>query len=162
MLLLCGKSGGALTHEMVAATFQQLITCITSETDPSFLASLYKCFTDSLIIVGGANSLGPELHRGIVDATKRQLQGLADKRRRRLAQAADELGNGVGDADPDGDADYDDLMLLEEMEDFALEDMAKLLMYLDSSHPLLVAVASVKELGTGRWDSDEDEGGSER
>ena len=60
------------------------------------------------------------------------------------------------------DADYDALMLLEEMEDFVLEDMAKLLMYLDSSYPLLVAVASVKELGTGRWDSDEDEGGSKR
>jgi importin-5 len=149
---------------MVAATFQQLITCIMNETDPSFLASLYKCFTDSLVTVGGPNLLGPELQGGIVDATKRQLQSFADKRRRRLAQAADELGagNSAGDAEPEGDADYDDLMLLEEMEDFALEDMAKLLHHLDPNHPLLVAVASVKELGTGRWDSDDDESDSER
>ena len=53
-------------------------------------------------------------------------------------------------------------MLLEEIEDFALEDMAKLLMMLDSNHPLLVAVASVRELGTGRWEVDGDDGDIEQ
>jgi hypothetical protein len=53
-------------------------------------------------------------------------------------------------------------MLLEEMEVFVLEDMAKLLMTLDSNHPSLVAVASVRELGTGRWEIDGDDGDIER
>jgi hypothetical protein len=149
---------------MVAGTFQKLITCVTSETDPSFLASLYRCFTDSLRIIGGATAIGPEFQRGIVEATKRQLQSIADQRRRRTAQTDDELGpgNGSREPDPEGDAEYDDSMLLEEMEDFALEDMAKLLVMLDSNHPLLVAVASVRELGTGRWEVDGDDGDIER
>jgi len=43
--------------------------------------------------------------------------------------------------------DKDDLGLIEEIEDFALEDMAKLLYYVDPQHPLLVAVSSMKDLG---------------
>lgn len=53
-------------------------------------------------------------------------------------------------------------MLIEEMEDFPLEDMAKMLMPFDANHPLLIAISSVRELGLhlGQWDS-EDEGGNE-
>lgn len=49
-------------------------------------------------------------------------------------------------------------MLLEEMEDFALEDMAKTLMAFDSIHPLLMAVASVRELGLhlSQWESEDE------
>jgi hypothetical protein len=47
--------------------------------------------------------------------------------------------------------------LLEEIEDFAQEDMGKMLMAFDSNHPLLVAVSSVKDLGFYSWDSDEDD-----
>jgi len=49
------------------------------------------------------------------------------------------------------------MALLEEIEDFALEDMGRMLTSLDSNHPLLVAVSSVKDLGFNSWDSDEEE-----
>lgn len=166
MLLACGKSGGALTHAMVAATFQQLITCILGESDASFLASLYKCFTDVLVVGGGPAALAPEFHVGIVEATTRQLQNLAGKRKSRATRAAVDRGEATGcggsggNGDAGGEVDDDDLALLEEMEDFALEDMARMLMCFDQNHPLLVAVASVRELAVGRWESD-DEGDSE-
>ncbi len=49
-------------------------------------------------------------------------------------------------------------MLIEEMEDFALEDMAKALRTLDPSHPLLIAVSSVRDLGLhlSDWEGEED------
>ena len=46
------------------------------------------------------------------------------------------------------------------MEDFALEDMAKMLMCFDPNHPLLVAISSVKELGLqlAQWEGEDNEG----
>ncbi|EMD36115.1 hypothetical protein CERSUDRAFT_156882 [Gelatoporia subvermispora B] len=151
MLLSCGKNSGTLTVQMVTATFSQLVNCIGTETDCSFLASLYKCFADSIRVLGGPSALSPEFHDGVIEATKRQLQMLADKRKARASRPSTDLTD-----------DREDLMLLEEMEDFALEDMAKLLAVFDPSHPLLMAVSSVRDLGMqlSQWDS-EDEGGNE-
>jgi len=151
MLISCGKNSGTLTNQMVAATFSQLVNCIGSETDSSFLASLYKCFCDCMRILGGASALSIEIHDGVVEATKRQLQNLADRRKGRANRPATEVAN-----------DKDDLMLLEEMEEFALEDMAKMLMAFDPNHSLLIAISSVRELGLhlDQWESD-DEGESE-
>lgn len=147
MLLACGKSSNTLTSPMVAATFHQLITCISTEHDPSFLASLYKCFTDSLRVIGGPSALSPEYQTGIIEATKRQLQLLAERRKGRANRAASEAGEN----------DKEEMALLEEIEDFALEDMGKMLIAFDGSHSLLVAVSSVKDLGFNSWDSDEDD-----
>lgn len=147
MLLACGKSSNTLTNSMVAATFHQLINCINTEHDASFLASLYKCFTDSLHVVGGPSALTPEYQSGIIEATKRQLQLLADRRKGRANRAASEAGEN----------DKEEMALLEEIEDFALEDMGKMLMVFDRNHALIIAVSSVKDLGFNSWDSDEDE-----
>jgi len=38
MLLSCGKTSNMLTTQMVSAIFHQLINCIGTETDPSFLS----------------------------------------------------------------------------------------------------------------------------
>ncbi|KZT00064.1 ARM repeat-containing protein [Laetiporus sulphureus 93-53] len=151
MLVSCGKASSTLTDQMVSATFSQLVNCIASETDCSFLASLYKCFTDGMRALGGPSMLAPQIHDGIMEATKHQLQGIADKRKARAARPASDLAD-----------EKDDLMLLEEMEDFALEDMAKMLIAFDSNHQLLIAVSSVRDLGLqlGQWES-EDEGGAE-
>jgi hypothetical protein len=145
MLLSCGKHSNTLTNQMVSATFLQLINCISAEHDASFLASLYKCFTDSLRIVGGPPSLSQEFHDGVIEATKRQLQLLADKRKHRSSRSLADLED-----------EREDLALLEEMEDFALEDMGKMLQYLDVNHPLLIAISSVRELGFNQWDDDEE------
>ncbi|KAF9809312.1 hypothetical protein IEO21_07461 [Rhodonia placenta] len=151
MLMSCGKNSGTLTNHMVSATFSQVVNCIGGETDASFLASLYKCFSDCTRVLGGPAALPVEISDGVMEVTKRQLQNLADKRKARAARPASEVDN-----------DKDDLMLIEEMEDFALEDMAKMLMPFDANHPLLIAISSVRELGLhlGQWDS-EDEGGNE-
>jgi hypothetical protein len=192
-LIRCGKDSGTLTPPMLSATFLQLITCIGLETDPSFLASLYKCFAETLRIVGGpgASGLAPELYAGVVEASRRQLQNLAERRKYRahVRQPSDGGGGGGGadagaggnggdtrrrrrrldagsddgdvsgendDGDGDDNDDDDDLALLEEMEDFALEDMAQMLQEFDPKHPLLIAISSVKDLGQSRWDDGRD------
>jgi hypothetical protein len=146
MLLSCGKASNTLTTQMVSASLHQLINCISSETDSSFLASLFKCFADSLKVMGGPTALSQEFRDGIIEATKRQLQTFADKRKNRTQRPSSELAD-----------DKEELALTEEIEDFALEDMAKLLYYMDPKHPLLVAVSSVKDLGLNQEESDEDE-----
>jgi hypothetical protein len=148
-LIACGKSSGTLTNQIVSASFLQLINCIGTEEDESFLASLYKCFTDTLRIVGSLSTLSTEFRNGIIEATKRRLQSIADRRKHRAQRPVADLED-----------DREDLVLLEKMEDFALEDMGKMLQYFDTNHPLLIAISSVKELGFNHWDS-EDEGDGE-
>jgi len=148
MLLSCGKESGTLTNQMVSATFLQLINGISTERDSTFLASLYKYFSESLRVVGGPEALSPQFHEGIIEATKRQLHTLADKRKARVARA-----NNPAFA---AEVDRDEMALVEEIEDFALEDMGKMLTTFDINHPLLVAVASVRDLGFNTYDSDEE------
>lgn len=140
LLFSCGKNSGTLTSQMVAASFLQLIHSIRAETDPSFLSSLYRALADGLRVVG-IPALTPDLQAALIEATKHQLQTLADKRKRRAESPED---------------DREELALLEEVEEFALEDMEKLLKMLDGQHPLLVAVSSVRDLGFNQWDSEEE------
>ncbi|KAH7909589.1 ARM repeat-containing protein [Hygrophoropsis aurantiaca] len=148
LLFECGTSSSTLTPQMVAASFVQLIRCMQIETDPSFLTSMYRTFIDGIQVVG-LPALTPELHAGVIEATKHQLQVLADKRKDRSQRP---------------DAKLDDIKkemsLMEELEEFALEDMERLLKMLDPQHPLLIAVSSVRELGINQYDS-EDEGDSD-
>ncbi|KAF9218740.1 ARM repeat-containing protein [Gyrodon lividus] len=148
LLMACGKSSGTLTPEMVSASLSKLVYCVQIESDASFLTSLYKSVADTLRVVG-IPALTPVLTGGLMDATKHQLQRLADKRKHRSQRPAAELED-----------DREELALLEEMEEFALEDMERLLKMLDGQHPLLIAVSSVRELGFNQWDS-EDEGASD-
>ena len=135
MLLSCGKESGTLTNQMVSAMFLQLINGISTERDSTFLASLYKYFLESLRVIGGPEALSPQFHEGIIEATKLQLHTIADKRKTRVARA----NNPAFAAEVDGDV----MALVEEIEDFALEDMGKMLSSFDINHPLLIAVASV-------------------
>lgn len=146
MLIACGKNSGTLTNQMVSATFSQLIHCISTESDASFLSSLYKCIVDCLRILGGPSALPSELHASVLEATKRQLQTIADKRKVRTARPQAEIED-----------EKEDLALIEEMEEFALEDISKLLSMFDPNHSLLIAISSVRELGLGldAWDSEE-------
>jgi importin-5 len=50
----------------------------------------------------------------------------------------------------------EEMALLEEMEDFASEDMSKMLHYSDPYYPLLIAVSGVRELGFNQWGDDND------
>ena len=108
MLLVCGKQSGTLTPQMLSAVFAQLITAARMEPDASFLASLFRCLADCVLVAGGgssggasssvelgakpADALPQDLRDGILDSVRYQLQGLADKRKgraRRLGLSRD-------------------------------------------------------------------------
>jgi hypothetical protein len=146
MLITCGMQSSTLTPEMVYATFRQLVTCIGTENDASFVASLYKCFADCAKLVGGPSAVPDDAKTALVEVSKRQLQVLAEKRKRRGGKTALEIED-----------EREDLALFEELEGFALDDMEKTLQYLDPSHPLLVAVSGVRQLGLGlnQWEDEE-------
>jgi hypothetical protein len=131
---------------MVSATFHQLIVCIRAEHDSSFLASLYKCFGDSLRVIGGVQALPQEFYDGIVEATSQQLHLMAEKRKGRASLPPADIEN-----------EKEDIALIEEIEEFALEDMGKTLTALDTNHQLLVAISSIKALGFNQWDSEGEE-----
>ncbi|KAI0350577.1 ARM repeat-containing protein [Trametes cingulata] len=151
VLISCGKNSGTLTNQMVAATLSQVINCIGNETDSSFLASLYKCFLDTVLVLGGPAALAPEFRQGVIDATKRQLNALADKRKARAARPAHELRE-----------DREDLALIQEMEDFAIEDMQKVLRTVDAPGELMIAVSSLRQLALNLsdWESEDESAGS--
>ncbi|KAF8880336.1 hypothetical protein CPB84DRAFT_1792588 [Gymnopilus junonius] len=152
ILLACGKQSNTLTNAMVAAVFTHLITCINSEQDSTFLASLYKYFSESMRVIGGPPALPQQFHDGVMEATKRQLQSIADRRKARAVRVSSAASSNAGV----GDWDRDEMVLLEEMEDFALEDMGKMVAEFDTNHPLLVAVSGVRDLGFNTYDSDEE------
>ena len=136
-LLLCGKNSGTLTTEMVSATFSQLVNCIASERDINFLSSLYKCFTGCMNVIGGSVGLPPQIHEGIMEGTRRQLQSMADKRKKRSEEARA----------PGSEDRKELLMWSEEVEDYALDEIATMLKGFNETHEMLVAVASVRDLG---------------
>lgn len=182
MLLVCGKQSNTLTPQMLHAVFTQLISVLAAESDASFLASLFKCVADCVRVVGGPAQLLPEFRDGVLAATRAQLQTLAEKRKVRqmrhpeLVQSLSLGGGGGGGGNGHGNGrngapgaqvgasgagdpfedEREELLLLEELEDFALEEAGKMLKYFDPGHPLLIAVSSVKELGIRQddWESE--------
>ncbi|EKM53787.1 uncharacterized protein PHACADRAFT_260306 [Phanerochaete carnosa HHB-10118-sp] len=150
MLLSCGKNSGTLTPHMVNASFTQVITCTGGEEEVSLLSSLFRCFNECMRVVGGPQALPQEVHDGIIQVTKHQLQSIANHRKARAGRPAADLAD-----------EKEDLMLAEEMEDFVLEDMSKMLRTLDPNHNLLIAVGSVRELGLhlDQWESGDEGGG---
>jgi importin-5 len=93
MLLSCGKTSNTLTTLMLSASFYQLINCIGSKTNPSFLAPLFECFSDSLKVVGGHSALALEFQTGVTDVMKQEVQTLVDKRKNRSQHPSSELAD---------------------------------------------------------------------
>ncbi|KAI9441935.1 ARM repeat-containing protein [Lactarius indigo] len=118
---------------MVANVMQHVGSVITQETDSTFLASLFKSATDSMRAWGDSHW---RMRRS------NSCRQLADRRKARSARTAAEI-----------EEDREDLALLEEMEEFALEELAKMLAIFDPNHP-------VRDLGLGlgAWDGDGDRG----
>lgn len=161
LLAACGKAAGTLTPEVVHASLAKVVYCIRMERDPTFVASLYKAIGDTLRVVG-VGALTPELTNGLMDGTRVQLQHMAERRRSRgsgLGASGPGPGaGGQGQAQGQDEEEQEELALVEEMEAFALEDMEKTLRILDAHHPLLIAIASVRQLGSGRtWDESGEE-----
>ena len=137
---------------MVTATFNQLVSCIRSESDASFLVSFDKYFTDSLLVIGGRFNLPQEYHYSIIDATKHQLQVLADKWKGwsiRLARAGEIDG-----------LDKEDVSLYKQLEEYMLQKMERLLselLYGNEKQVLRIAISSVRDLGLNDWDDDDND-----
>lgn len=144
-LLTCGKDSGTLTPHMVSATFTQVVNAIATEADPSYLTSLLKCFSECMRVAGGAARLPHEVRDGVVEASKRQLQSIADRRRARERMSARDIEDR-----------REDLMLIGEVEDIALDEIREIVSEFDPHHPLLVAVGSVSELGLHLKELDDD------
>lgn len=150
MLLACGKNSGTLTPQMVNASFSQVVNCIAAEKDPTFFSSLYRCFNDCMRVAGGPAGLPQEVKDAALEATTRQLQLIADRRKSRAGLSTKELED-----------DREDIRLVQEIEDYAFEDMVKTVSTVDPESSLLIAISSVRELGLDLGDS-EDEALAER
>ena len=138
--------------QMVTAIFNQLVSCISSESDTSFLVPFYKCFTDSLLIIGGYFNLPQEYYYSIIDATKNQLQVPADKQKGWSIQLAR-----AGEVDG---WDKEDISLYKQLEEFMLQEMKRLLSELldgNEKQVLRIAISSVRDLGLNDWDDDDND-----
>lgn len=146
--------------DFISAVFGPIIEGITSEQDSGFLASLYKCFADSLRSLSGTEARGREilalssrpsqpqtngfsqpqsqspLEAAFVKATQNQLHALATRRQNRTGRIHS----------LDWREEHEDMLLIEEMEGFALEEMQKALEVVDPASSLLVAISHVREM----------------
>jgi hypothetical protein len=135
ILLVCGKESQTLAPAMVDAVYERLVRAISVESDAGFLASLIKCFTDSLRVLK-IESISPVYIEGGLKAIGQQLHLLAQRRKERSSRIRGK----------DWEEEREDLLLIEEMEDFALFEVEGLLKFLDPHHPLLFALSSIRDL----------------
>jgi hypothetical protein len=166
MLISCAKATNQLSQEIFSAVFQQLITVISQEPDASYLASLYKCFHDTSLLISPSR-IPPTFIDALFKATSSQLHAIAQKRKNRQGMSERQL-----------EEEREDLALTEEMEDFALEDMGKVIRLFGENgggvggdngqaqanaqahaQQLMIALGSVKELavinGAVDWESEQ-------
>ncbi|CAE6364489.1 unnamed protein product [Rhizoctonia solani] len=136
-LVMSGNTTGVITPEELNAIFLQVTRAIQPEGDAGFLGSLCKCLADSLLAVGSQAIVAP-LANEISVACKAQLAALASRREMRARR----IKRG-----PEWEEDKEDMLLLQELEDVAFEEMGRLLGFLDPNHPLLIAIGSIKEMG---------------
>lgn len=133
---MAAKTARIVNDEFTAAIFDPIVGGLGSEMDAGFLASLFKCFADSLKTLGGQSALSAATEEAFFTATQNQLHTLATRR-----QARSERIHGSDWAE-----EQEDMLLMEEMEGFALEEMQKALEIIDPQSSLIVAVGSVKAL----------------
>lgn len=136
-LIASGNSTGEISPDEMNAIFLQITRAIQPEGDAGFLGSLCKCLADCLL-VAGRQAIIPPLVNEISTACKAQLAALASRREMRARR----IKHG-----PEWEEDKEDILLLQELEDTAFDEMNRLLGFLDPNHPLLIAIGSIKEMG---------------
>ncbi|QRV93246.1 importin subunit beta-3 [Ceratobasidium sp. AG-Ba] len=124
-LITSGNSTGVISPDEMNAIFLQITRAIQPEGDSGFLASLCKCLADSLLVVGRQAIIAP-LANEISAACKAQLAALASRREMRARRV--KYG-------PEWEEDKEDMLLLQELEDSAFDEMGRLLKFLDPNHP---------------------------
>lgn len=98
LLLSTGLQSSTLTPPMLHASLHQLTSSINDEQDPSYLASLIKAFADCVLIISKHSAAlgeggGIEGYKeAVLEATKRQLSVVAERRRVRAARYGGEVG----------------------------------------------------------------------
>ncbi|KAB5590286.1 Ran-binding protein 6 [Ceratobasidium theobromae] len=124
-LVASGNTTGVISPDELNAIFLQVTRAIQPEGDAGFLGSLCKCLTDSLTTIG-RQIIVPPLINEITGACKAQLSALASRREMRARR----IKRG-----PEWAEDKEDMLLLQELEDAALDEMTALLTFLDPNHP---------------------------
>lgn len=127
------KHTNLINAEFSSAVFTPIIEGINSEMDAGFLASLYKCFADSLRSLGRA-AISDVNYASFITATRHQLHSLATKRQMRAERIHGR----------DWQEEQEDMMLMEELEGFALDEVQNALELFDPSDALLVAIGSIR------------------
>ncbi|KAG8910757.1 hypothetical protein FRC01_006145, partial [Tulasnella sp. 417] len=128
MLLACGKS--VLTATDLQTIFRTLLAAIGEESDTGYLASLYKSVVDSVLVLP-SKGLPMDLAHDIIATVQRKLQSLAQKRKRRAEYL-------LAHASEDVEDEREGMALEEELEDFVLDEVGRLLRLLDPNHPYLI------------------------
>lgn len=137
MLIVCGKS--IITPSDLQTIFRTIHSSISEETEPGFLSSLYKSLVDTMLIIPPA-SIPANLVADLLTATQSKLQGIAQVRKQRSEHV-------YSQSTEDSEELRDDMLLIEELEGFALDEIGRFLKFVDPNHILLIAVGSVRELG---------------
>lgn len=140
MLISCGTS--VLTQPELQTIFRSILSAINEENDPGFLSSLYKSINDAMLVIP-ANTIPPDLSTDIISSTQSKLRSIGQRRKGRFERAYSQQ------APEDAEEEREDMLLMEELEDFALDEIARLLRAFDPNHLLLITVSSVRELGIG-------------
>lgn len=125
-----------INADFSSAVFTPITEGINLEMDAGFLASLFKCFADSLRTLGGRAALSDVNYASFITTTQHQLHSLATKRQSRAQRVHGR----------DWQEEQEDMLLMEELEGFALDEMQKALELLDPSHSLLVSIGSIREI----------------
>ena len=133
-LVLSGNTAGVISPEELNAIFLQITRAIQPEGDAGFLASLCKCLADSLLVIGRP-AIVPQLVNEISAACKAQLAALAARREMRARR----IKHG-----PEWEEDKEDMLLIQELEDLAFDEMGRLLGFLDPSHPVCSSLTKCK------------------
>lgn len=137
--------------EFCSAIFTPIIEGLATELDAGFLASLYACFADSLRSLSSGDPtvassfLSSDNQHNFLKATGEQIHSMATRRQTRSARVHGR----------DWQEEHEDMLLMEEMEGFALDEMQKAIEVFDPNHQLLFAISNVREIHVPQsYDSD--------
>ncbi|CUA71113.1 Ran-binding protein 6 [Rhizoctonia solani] len=128
---MSGNTTGVISPQELNTICLQVARAIQPEGDAGFLGSLCKCLADSLLVIG-RQAIVPPLANEISVACKAQLAALASRREMRARR----IKRG-----PEWEEDKEDMLLLQELEDVAFEEMGRLLGFIDPNHPCTLVLS---------------------
>ena len=140
-LLVTAKSCGLLTDRIVSTTFQEIVKCIKTTHLATFVCSAYECLKLSLLAVG-PDILPQQCRTVIFESVKHQLHRIAIRRKDRHAAYTASTTSDLAEVN------LGNSILLDEIEDAALQEIEGIIRVLSDKHSLLVEPSSMRKLAT--------------